>query len=236
MELVDIREILANYENKIIWGLLQRSKYPNHPSIYKTNSTDSIFSQLLGDFEKIGDKYGKYSGPEELPFTEIIKDNPNTIFNYHKHPYNKLLESDHQHINDNPIILSVYQELILPSICLDKTNTNKISLENLVTSDIQLLQIISTRCHLGKIVASIKFKNNPQAYQNCQSDAEIYQLLTNTQVETNILDRIQKKLDIFNQLDTNHHLNKSNLKHIFIKIMDLTKLIQVKYLNLLLNR
>ena len=87
MDLNQIRKILVDCENSIIFGILERSGWKYDPEIYRNNN--SIFFKLLRDTELIHAKYGRYSCPEEHPFSlDIDKTN-----NY-KYELSDFLSSD----------------------------------------------------------------------------------------------------------------------------------------------
>ena len=231
MDLVSIRKILEDYENQIIWGLIQRSKFPLLHQLY--TDPKSNFYSLLEKLERVYQLTGKYTAPHVEPFSKLpTLDLGNMV--YHTHPYNQLLESDHTQINYNPNILSCYHTQIIPTITNNEKQLTNISIESVIKSDLDILELISQRCHLGKMVASIKFREQTSQYRQCKSDTELLTLLTNSTVETKILDRIQKKLQLFNKIEGSYLLDVEKIKKIFIAIMQITKQIQVDYLKLII--
>ena len=229
MNLDEIRKNVEEYENTIIFLLLERSKYNFNKHIYK--NINGIFYNLLADMEILYEKSGKFNNPIEHPFT-----NPKTTcLSPIKHEYNKILDSYHKEINHNSIILAYYISTFLPYICLEgplKKNDNNISI---MMRDIDLLQTISNRCHLGKVIGSIKVKENFIEFKKCKDDQAIYTLLTNKKVEETIINRIDKKIKIISDLVKNkNQIDLDNIKNIFNIIIVLTKEIQVKYIKTLL--
>ena len=223
MDLDKIRTTLQDCEYSIIYALLERSRWKYQPSLYLNQ--DSLFYQLLRDTETIHEKAGRYNSPEEHPFTAI---------NYTNHTpkhylYHQILESTHKSINHNVNILTYYTNSILPMICQQGQDEN---MGSAITADINLLQAISRRCHLGKVVAAIKLKESIQLYQECQTKPQILQSLTNTQVEKNILSRIIDKTTLVKHIAPHaKNINASSIQTIFTQLMTITKDIQVDYIS-----
>ena len=222
MNLNDIRTTLQDCEYSIIYALLERSRWKYQSSLY-TNKK-SLFFQLLKDTETIHEKAGRYNNPEEHPFTSITLTNTN----HKRFQLNQLLESNHKTINHNQVILKYYTKTILPLICQPGHDDN---MGSAITADINLLQAISRRCHLGKVVAAIKLKDSPQLYQNCQNNQDILDTLTNQLVEKKILTRIHDKTNIIKDISPHaKNINPQDIKNIFSQIIIITKNIQVDYL------
>jgi 3-deoxy-7-phosphoheptulonate synthase len=87
---------------------------------------------------------------------------------------------------------------------------------NIMKNNIKLMCLIYKRLSLSELIANIKFNDNPIIFLNKIND--FYKLITDREIEKGILSRI-------NELKT----NDSEIE-LFIKIMELSKRIQVKYL------
>ena len=223
MQLKDIRSTLQDCEYSIIYALLERSRWKYQESLY--NNPNSLFYELLKDTESIHEKAGRYKSPEEHPFTNIQLTNTTPK----RYLYHQLLESQHKSINHNTSILNYYTKSILPMICQPGQDENTGSA---ITADINLLQAISRRCHLGKIVAAIKFRENNKLYLECQQPDDILKVLTNTQVEQEILTRIDSKTKLIKTIAPHaKNIDSHSIQSIFKKIMSITKDIQVDYIH-----
>jgi 3-deoxy-7-phosphoheptulonate synthase len=87
---------------------------------------------------------------------------------------------------------------------------------NIVKNNVRLMCLIYKRLSLSELIANIKFNDNPIIFLNKIND--FYKLITDREIEKSILSRIDK-------LKT----NDSEIE-LFIKIMELSKRIQVQYL------
>jgi monofunctional chorismate mutase len=222
MNLNEIRKELQNYEIKIIWAIIERSNFNYHKAVY--NNSNSLFNNLLKDIEIIYEKNGYYNNPQHHSFT-----NPKITYNKPiKYTLNKILDTNHKQINHNPIIIQDYFNNILTLISNKNKNVHEDPV-NIIKSDIKLLQLISNRCHLGKIVASIKVKQTPLNYIKCKTNQDIYNLLTNIEVEQKIFNRIIEKTKLINNLIENK-INEDTIKQIFNLIIQYTKQIQINYI------
>ena len=113
-------------------------------------------------------------------------------------------------------------------ICLEGIDEN---MGSAITADINLLQAISRRCHLGKVVAAIKLKDHGTQYQQCQEDGDILKLLTNSPVELDILLRITNKTKLIKTISPHSkNIDTSDIETIFQQIITITKMIQVEYI------
>lgn len=239
MELSDIRDMLRECENSIIFAILERSRWKRNPSSYhKLSHGDSLFSSMLKGTEDLHQRLGRYHCPEESPFTKLESKVKKDIFPKKKYQINTYLHPNHLVINDNKIILDNYFKFLLPLITRDGEDENQGSA---VTADINLLQALSRRIHLGKLVAEIKYRENPSAFMDKNRDT-IYQNLTNDEVENVILERLNKKIlhlvDDNNELFSipNSNLVKNNIISIYQDyIIPLTKEVEIKYFKLYSN-
>jgi len=248
MEISEIRNLLRECENSIIFAMLERARWKSNRSAYiysdandNTNhdvNDDSLFNRMLIGTELVHAKLGRYACPEEHPFTEIVVGDTFTnkivLTNYKIGNY---LDKRHSSINLNKTVLEEYFKTVLPKITEEGEDEN---LGSAVTADINLLQAISRRIHLGKLVAQAKYNSEKDWYRQPRSQIEIYDKLTNQRVEDAILERLGKKLKNFT-CDTSSSLLQLNfdidvLKYIYRDfIIPTTKQVQISYFRLLLD-
>jgi chorismate mutase len=112
---------------------------------------------MLIETEKLHSKVRRYTSPEEHPFFESLLEQP--ILNELQYP--KLLSVKKSDVDVNSIIMRWYVEKILDRLCIDGDDEQHGSS---VLCDINALQAISRRIHLGKFVAESKFLNNSELY------------------------------------------------------------------------
>jgi chorismate mutase len=92
---------------------------------------------------------------------------------------------------------------------------------NIMKDNVRLMCLIYKRLSLSELIAYIKFNDNPSTFLNKMND--FYKLITDREIEKGILSRID-----------NIKTYKSEIE-LFIKIMELSKRIQVKYLEEYVN-
>ncbi len=237
MEITEIRRLLQECENSILFAVFERSRWRANPEAYRTNGKTgaggSLFTSLLADIEKAHAKAGRYGCPEEHPFTNPVIDTDITPRSYQ---INDFLATGHQAINVNSQIIDAYFLDILPQITREGSDEN---LGSAVMADINLLQAISRRIHLGKLVAQVKYNQDPEWYGQKHSDGELYGQLTNDVVEKAILTRLAQKLDHLNQDNICNfptiQLNSEKVVAIYQDfVIPLTKRVQVEYFKHLL--
>lgn len=247
MEISEIRNLLRECENSIIFSILERARWKLNKSAYiinitntkeNSNNQNSLFTRMLVGTELLHAKLGRYECPEEHQFTDILFENSQSLVEY---KINKYLISNHSTINLNKVILEDYFKKVLPKITEPGEDEN---LGSAVTADINLLQAISRRIHLGKLVAQAKFNSEPESYSKELTDITLKERLTNQEVENTILERILEKLNNFkynvdfkkNEL-ISHQLNTAVIKEIYKDfIIPLTKQVQINYFRLLLDK
>ena len=196
MEITDIRAILRECENSIVFAIFERSRWKSNPSAYTIDASTgkSLFTHLLEEMEQVHTKFGRYNCPEEHPFTNI--DTVHLVNSNNKsYDIDRFLDKRHISINNNETIIEKYFNLLLPKITEEGDDEN---LGSAVTADINLLQALSRRIHLGKIVAQSKYNSNKEWYINTQTDEDYFIRLTNLEVENSILERLEKKIKNFN--------------------------------------
>ena len=128
-----------------------------------------------------------------------------------------------------------YFNLLLPKITEEGEDEN---LGSAVTADINLLQALSRRIHLGKLVAQSKYDSNKDLYSNLHTDEDYFTKLTNLEVENSILVRLKNKINNFNdELVTNFpsiRFKPSEIVDIYRDfIIPETKRVQISYFKLL---
>lgn len=232
MQLRDIRELLRRCEDSIIFALLERARWKRNQDVYA--NCPSLFTDLLQKTERAHSEVGRYQCPEEHPFTHIKS--PSEHYQNKKYQLSGLLMEDHKTINHNAKILELYLEKIIPTITPEGEDENAGSA---AVADVNLLQAISRRIHLGKVVAEIKFSQpgGEINYRKCQNYEDLMNQLTNEVVEHNILLRIREKSNIFGGNKTDSYLPEEVIVSIFRDfIIPLTKEIQVEYLQRRLSR
>ncbi len=238
MEISQIRTILQECENSIIFAIFERSRWKSNPSAYQINpeTGESLFTSMLKGIERVHARAGRYRCPEEQPFTKNldltqIRDSGRT------YQLDNYLDSRHISINNNEIITEKYFRLLLPKITEEGEDEN---LGSAVTADINLLQALSRRIHLGKLVAQTKYDSDKEWYGKSHTDREFFVKLTNTQVENNILKRLEQKIKNFSN-DMASNFPNINLNPTFIvdiyqdMIIPETKQVQIQYFKLLNN-
>ena len=236
MEISDIREILRECEKSIVFAIFERSRWKSNPSAYKIDPTTgkSLFTSLLEEIEKVHTKFGRYNCPEEHAFTNI--DTKPTVNSTNKsYCIDYFLDKRHTRINNNETIIDKYFNLLLPKITEEGEDEN---LGSAVTADINLLQALSRRIHLGKLVAQSKYDSNKDWYSNIHTDEDYFTKLTNLEVETAILERLKKKINNFNDELVNNFPNirfkPSEIVNIYRDfIIPETKRVQISYFKLL---
>jgi 3-deoxy-7-phosphoheptulonate synthase len=132
---------------------------------------------------------------------------------------------EYLHLFEAPI-LNLYdaKKTYISDLLITNLNTT----DTIVNYDDDLFKIMSTnselmcllhrRLSISEMIADIKFNMSPMNYLNKMND--FYKLVTDRDVERKILNRVI----------TYSNLNKEKNKDLFIKIMELSKRIQVKYL------
>lgn len=228
ISLEDIRATLERAEDSIIFALLERSQWRRNETIY----TDE-FDSLLRDTEIAQAKAGRYMCPEETPFTSNTRYSeysPDKSMDYRLDYY---LSRKHIPIDYNESLRKYYFTNLLCQISEKGSDENPGSS---VVSDIALLQAVSRRIHLGKVVAESKLRRNiPFSIQSRLGDAEILHQITDNMREQVVLERVYQKasqyLAIFRNTHQSHQLQPETIRVFFQDfIIPTTKQIQVDYL------
>lgn len=222
ISLAEIRSILEKAEDSIIFALLERSQYQ------RNEATQSTFETLLQLTEQAQAKAGRYNCPEETPFTRTTR--YGTTKQYKLASY---LTKHHLDISYNDRLLQYYFKQLLPEITEAGEDENPGSS---AVSDISLLQAVSRRIHLGKVVAESKLRRDLRfSRQVNQSDSEILAQITDDGRENIVLDRVMRKAEQYLAVfQTSHHpsrLTPKSISNFFQNfIIPTTKQVQVDYL------
>lgn len=240
-----IRHELMRMEDTIIFCLIERAQFKQNLDIYKApfkQLNQSYLDFLLSKIEQVHAQVGRYTSPDEHPFTSHL---PEPILERIEFPKVLIPNS----INYNQKLKDIYNEIIT-LICCPGDDQNYGSS---ATKDVELLQALSRRIHFGKFVAEAKF-NDPNLNQKYrmlikQKDRDgIMSLLTNAKVEEKLKLRLRKKvmryaeeIDDFDQDDYGDYgkdlrkndtrINGIHLVQIYENIViPMTKEIEVDYL------
>lgn len=198
LDLANIRKTLIRLEETIIFYMIERAQFLRNENSYlpkKIQINDyenSFFDYLLNETEKVYAKAGRYTAPDEFPFTDNL---PDPIIKNRKYEF----PIKGKIVNMNPQILKLYFDKILPQITATGDDSNYGSS---VVNDIQILQAISRRIHYGQFVAESKFIKASQVFTPLiESDDKngIIDALTYKEVEMQILDRIELKAGRYGQ-------------------------------------
>ncbi|CAA0810658.1 Chorismate mutase 2 [Striga hermonthica] len=162
LNLDSLRKSLVRQEDSIVFCLIERSKYPINSGLYDDKYSDRFSSSLLEFFikesEALQAKAGRYTSEEENAF---FPDNlPSPILPSHDHT--PVLHPQGASININDKILNeLYLKNLLPLIAGEGSDGNYAPT---AASDLNCLQALSKRIHLGKFVAEVKFRDAPDDY------------------------------------------------------------------------
>ncbi|OMH82983.1 Chorismate mutase 3, chloroplastic [Zancudomyces culisetae] len=203
ISLATLRDTLIRLEDTIIFSLIERSQFAQNSSIYKPNIIKfadgfqgSFLEWFLLEVENVHAKVRRYQSPDEYPFTKTSTTPVLEPLDYpsHLHEQGKL-------INVNDEIKAIYLDFVVPRISKPGDDSNYGSS---ATRDIECLQALSRRIHYGKFVAESKFTDPKyqekyiELIKNKDRDA-IMELLTDSNVEKKLLDRVRTKCEIFGQ-------------------------------------
>ncbi|GER36589.1 chorismate mutase [Striga asiatica] len=240
LNLESLRKSLVRQEDSIIFCLIERSKYPINSGLYDDKYSDKFSSSLLEFFikesEALQAKAGRYTSEEENAF---FPDNlPSPILPSHDHT--PVLHPQGASININEKILNeLYLKNLLPLIAGEGSDGNYAPT---ATSDLNCLQALSKRIHLGKFVAEVKFRDAPDDYIpaiRAKDREALMKLLTFESVEDMIKKRVEKKAKIFgqevelkeNETNMNYKVNPSVVSCLYGNwVIPLTKFVEVEYL------
>ncbi|MED6206565.1 Chorismate mutase 2, variant 2 [Stylosanthes scabra] len=236
-----VREALIRQEDTIVFGLIERAKFPMNSHTYGGGEEIPGFAGSLAEFvvkntEAVQAKVGRYNNPEENPFfPENLP--PSLVPPY---PFTEFLHPKAASVNINKSIWKLYFDELLPLFVASGDDGNY---AQTAASDLSLLQAISRRIHYGKFVAEVKFRESAQQYEpliRAEDKEGLMKLLTFESVEEMVRKRVEKKAKVFGQ---NVTLNNGDEKNVTYKvdpsvaatlyknwIIPLTKDVQVEYL------
>ncbi|KAL5071526.1 hypothetical protein RYX36_022413 [Vicia faba] len=237
-----VRKALVRQEDTIVFGLIERAKFPFNFHTYDKNYLQlpgfcgSLVEFVFQNTETVQAKAGRYENPEENPFfPENLQ--PLLVPSY---PFTKILHSGAASVNINKSLWKMYFDELLPLFVASGDDGNY---AQTAASDLSLLQAISKRVHYGKFVAEVKFRESPQDYEPLIRDKDregLMKLLTFKSVEEMVKKRVEKKATLFGQeisLDSNDDskekkkFDPSVASKLYEKwVIPLTKEVQVDYL------
>ncbi|KAK7410212.1 hypothetical protein VNO78_00821 [Psophocarpus tetragonolobus] len=235
------RASLVRQEDSIIFGLIERARFPFNSPTY--NQTYTSIPQFHGTFleflvrntEAIQAKAGRYNNPEENPF--FPKDLPPSVVPHYHFP--QFLDSAAAKINLNEVVWKTYLDELLPMFVATGDDGNY---AQTAATDLSLLQAVSRRIHYGKFVAEVKFRGSPKDYEpliRSKDRTALMKLLTDVSVEKMVVKRVNKKAMVFGQevsLDGGvkggkYKVDPSVVSLLYQKwIIPLTKNVQLEYL------
>nr|KYP44234.1 hypothetical protein KK1_034299 [Cajanus cajan] len=230
------RESLVRQEDTIIFGLIERARFPFNSPTYNYNPNyTSVLHFLVSNTEAIQAKAGRYINPEENAFfPENLP--PLVVLHY---PFSQFLHPAAALININKDIWKLYFHELIPMFVASGDDGNY---AQTAATDLSLLQAISRRIHYGKFVAEAKFRESPQDYEpliHAKDREALMKLLTSESVEEMIVKRVKKKARVFGQevtLDLDVKGKKYKVDPTVVSLLyqkwliPLTKIVQVEYL------
>ncbi|KZV31664.1 hypothetical protein F511_15978 [Dorcoceras hygrometricum] len=240
LNLDSLRKSLVRQEDTIIFYLIERAKYPRNLALYHDKcapgSSDSLFEFFLTETEALQAKAGRYVSPEENAFfpdklPAPLLQNPDSS--------TQILHPAGASINVNDKISNFYLNKLLPLITREGDDGNYAAT---AASDLDCLQALSRRIHLGKFVAEVKFRDAPGDYTpaiHAKNEEALMELLTFPSVEEAIKKRVANKATIFgqdvdlqeNNTNGEYKVNPSVVSRLYEEwVMPLTKFVEVEYL------
>ena len=163
-------------EETIIFALIERAQYRRNYDIYNPKKVKlrdpygaplSFLEWMLIETEKLHAKVRRYTSPEEHPFYESLL--PAPILTELKFP--KLLSVQKRDVDVNNEVMRWYVEKIIDRLCADGDDEQHGSS---VICDINALQALSRRIHLGKFVAESKFQKEPELYSKLVLEGVVF--------------------------------------------------------------
>ncbi|KAK7311044.1 hypothetical protein RJT34_08918 [Clitoria ternatea] len=240
--LESVREALVRQEDTIVYGLIERAKFPSNSHTYDENyaqipaSCGSLVEFIVKNTEALQAEVGRYKNPEENPF---FPENLSASF-VPSNPFTQFLHPGAASININKSIWKMYLQEFLPLLVTPGDDGNY---AQTAASDLSLLQAISRRIHYGKFVAEVKFRDSPQDYEplvRAKDREGLMKLLTFESVEEMVRKRVEKKAVVFGQEvslnrdddnNTKPKVDPSVASRLYQKwLIPLTKEVQVEYL------
>jgi len=196
--LTEIRDILAQLEAPIVSTLVQRFALPVNPQLYE--GQNSALQTYLAVREANAALHGRYSyGTLEYAFSfstitadKTTAQNPFPPGRFHQDTF-----------VGNSNLTAFYIQTIVPSLNSTTTpyffhlsNSSQGAVpdpnreDGVLSLDVTLLQLLSNRAHIGKVVAETKYAGDPVTFTKlimAQDADSIRTLLTNTTQEAAVL-------------------------------------------------
>ena len=223
LELNAIRTTLAIMEDSIIFNLFRRSQYPTNSLIYTpggvpiTNFNGSFLDYLLKGRESLDATAGRYDDRREHPFFSLNR------------VYKKVARTREEdeiappRVNRNADIKKAYIGAI-KEICKEGDDNEYGSCAIL---DINCLQELSNRVHLGEFVAESKFRKDRQIIEPLLKTDNVdglVEALRDKTVELRVYERVKEKGKRYN-------LNPEFIGSFYVnQIIPLTIEVEVEYL------
>nr|GMD04299.1 chorismate mutase 2 [Ipomoea batatas]GME11472.1 chorismate mutase 2 [Ipomoea batatas] len=234
-----IRSSLIRQEDTIVFGLIERAKYPTNTPLYNNTSSrfpGTLFEYFVKRSEALQSKVGRYLSPEEHPF--FPHDLPPPLFEPKSQSIEQFLHPISLNVSHE--IWDIYLEKLLPLLAKKGDDENYAVT---ASSDLQLLQALSRRIHCGKIVAEVKFRDNPDKYKEAirgQDRDALMKLVTFEAVEEKVKKRVAKKARVFGRQVTLEHTDNATetykvdpplVSRVYEDwVMPLTKKVEIEYL------
>jgi chorismate mutase len=188
---------LEALEETIIYKLLDRAQFAINKSAYLPgqsgftgNVKDSLFDIRLSTHETMDAQFGRFSVPEERPFTQRLPESKRKV----SIDTSFLLISDFNRVNLCNEIKTAYLDL-LPKLCHQDDDAQYGSS---VEHDVFAVQSISRRIHYGSFyVAECKFRSAPDEYSRMIGNNDrdgLLDKLTRKDVEEQIITRVFEKI------------------------------------------
>ncbi|OLL27072.1 putative chorismate mutase [Neolecta irregularis DAH-3] len=237
LDITKLRYSLNRLEDTIIFQLIERAQFPANNKIYQPGAipipefSGSFLEYFLHQTESCYcPLVRRYQSPAEYPFTLNL---PNPIL-----PPLHFPQILHQNdVNVNSKILDFYTKEIVPEICTPEFIES--TLGSSAVADVECLQTISYRIHLGKFVAEAKYLADPDTFNPLIKNRDtkaLEDLITAPKVEAQVLKRLASKAKAYGQLECDgcpveNKLNVSAVISMYTRhIISLTKLVEVDYL------
>eukprot|EP00210_Caulerpa_lentillifera_P009326 g8890.t1 len=244
LSLTNVRASLIREEDNIIFNLITRAQFARNGCIYnkhhyqisrefKNGEPMSVMEYLLVGTEQLHGSIRRYTSPDEHPFfpNELT---PSVLPDIQ---YPSILPKSSESTDLNNLILKSYVLDVIPEITHEGDDGNHGSA---ALADVQCLQALSKRIHLGKFVAEVKFRSDPDTYMDLIKDEDrdgIMTLLTHSRVEDEVVKRVREKVSTQLQYHSNSEdfaLTADKVANLYRNwIIPLTKDVEVE---VLLNR
>jgi chorismate mutase len=225
-------------EDTITFHLIERAQFPLNATVYVAggipipNSQLSLFEWILREQERLHSLVRRYQAPDEYAFFPDALEKP--ILTELQYPA-ILHEND---VNVNQQIKEGYIKNILPMVCQSRKERSE-QQENYgssATVDVLVVQSMSRRIHIGKLVAESKFQAETERFVKlikAEDRKGIDEAITNAKVENQILDRLRLKAKTYGT-DPEGAMGKIDVEAVVgvyrDVIIPLTKIVEVEYL------